>query len=118
MLHQLVSINNTALVANAVSFALMDDSDKNLRLCEGFVFNYDSDPRKLKSSTVGVLDALRRSFFSLSEPNIHLMVQDYGKGKSHFALAVANFFKNPYDSLEVQGFCDRLNTLPLAPTQL
>ena len=105
LLNQLVRINEEGLVANAVSFELMDDTDKNLQLCRGFVFNYDPDPdpKKLKSSTVGVLDTLRRSFHSPSEPNIHLMVQDYGKGKSHFALAVANFFKKPYDSPEVQG---------------
>jgi hypothetical protein len=103
LLNPLVKINEEGLVANAVSFDLMDDPDKNLRLCRGFVFNYDPDPKKTKSSTVGVLDALRRSFHSPSEPNIHLMVQDYGKGKSHFALAVANFFKKPYESPEVQG---------------
>ena len=108
LLNQLVKINETALVANAVSFELMDDPAKNLQLCEGFVFNYDSDPKKLKSSTVGVLDALRRSFHSQNEPNVHLMVQDYGKGKSHFALTVANFFKKPFDSFEVQGILQQI----------
>lgn len=108
LLHQLVKINETGLVANAVSFELMDDPDKNLRLCQGFVFNYDSDPKKLKTSTVGVLDGLRRSFHSQNEPNVHLMVQDYGKGKSHFALAVANFFKKPFDSPEVQGILQQV----------
>ena len=103
LLKQLVTINEKGLVANAVSFELMDNTEKNLRLCRGFVFNYDPDPKSIKSSTVGVLDAIRRSFHSPSEPNIHLMVQDYGKGKSHFALAVANFFKKPCDSAEVQG---------------
>jgi hypothetical protein len=102
-LHQIVKINEAGLVANAVSFELMDDSDKNLRLCQGFVFNYDPDPKQIKTSTIGVLDAVRRSFHSPSEPNVHLMVQDYGKGKSHFALAIANFFQKPYDSDEVQG---------------
>lgn len=108
LLNQLVTINEEALVANAVSFELMDNTEKNLRLCRGFVFNYDPDPKKVKSSTVGVLDAIRRSFHSPSEPNIHLMVQDYGKGKSHFALAVANFFKKPCDSGEVQGILQQL----------
>jgi len=102
-LHEIVRINEAGLVANAVSFELMDDPDKNLRLCQGFVFNYDPDPKQIKTSTIGVLDALRRSFHSPNEPNVHLMVQDYGKGKSHFALAIANFFQKPYDSAEVQG---------------
>lgn len=107
-LHEIVRINEAGLVANAVSFELMDDPDKNLRLCQGFVFNYDPDPRQLKTSTIGVLDALRRSFHSPSEPNVHLMVQDYGKGKSHFALAIANFFQKPYDSAEVQGVLEQV----------
>lgn len=107
-LNQLVNINEEALVANAVSFDLMEDFEKNLRLCKGFVLNYDSDPKKLNSSTVGVLRALQRSFHSPNEPNIHLMVQDYGKGKSHFALAVANFFHKPYDSEEVQGIVHQI----------
>jgi hypothetical protein len=108
LLNQLVTINQAALVANAVSFELMDDPEKNLRLCQGFVFNYDSDPKKLKTSTVGVLYALRQSFYSSSEPNIHLMVQDYGKGKSHFALAIANFFHKPNGSSEVDGILQQI----------
>ncbi len=117
LLNQLVKINETALVANAVTFDLMEDRDKNLRLCQGFVFNYESDPKKINSSTVGVLRALRNSFHSPSEPNIHLMVQDYGKGKSHFALAVANFFQKPYDSEEVRGILQQIEyaTSPNSP---
>jgi hypothetical protein len=118
LLNQLVKINEAGLVANAVSFELMDDPDKNLRLCQGFVFNYDSDPKKLKSSTVGVLDALRRSFHSQNEPNVHLMVQDYGKGKSHFALAVANFFKKPFDSPEVQGILQQVEYATSSPNPI
>ncbi|MEA5469156.1 hypothetical protein, partial [Spirulina sp. 06S082] len=103
LLRQLVEINETGLVANAVNFSLMEDSDKNLRLCEGFIFNHDTSSERLPKSTVGILDALRRSFHSPNEPNIHLLVQDYGKGKSHFALTVANFFSKPEDSEEVRG---------------
>jgi hypothetical protein len=105
-LSQLVKINEAGLVANAVSFELMEDEDKNRLLCQGFVFNYDQ--KQPKTSTVGVLDALWRSFHSPSNPNIHLMVQDYGKGKSHFALAIANFFKKPHDSQEVQGVLEQV----------
>jgi len=107
-LNQLVEINEEGLVARAVSFGLMDDTDKNLKLCKGFVFNHDNDRNRAKSTTVGVLDAIRRSFHSPNEPNVHLMVQDYGKGKSHFALAVANFFKLSDESPEVQGIFNQL----------
>src|ERR1035438_4872438 len=100
-LKQLVRINEEGIVADAVNFGMMEDSSKNANLCDGFVFNFDSGAQK--SSTVGVLDCVRRSFFSRSEPNVHLVVQDYGKGKSHFALVMANYFNKTHDSPEVKG---------------
>jgi len=110
LLNQLVEVNQKGLVARAVSFSLMDVPDKNLKLCEGFVFNYDSDSNRAKNTTVGILHAIRHSFHSSSKPNVHLIVQDYGKGKSHFALTVANFFKHPYSSDEVQGILAQLRS--------
>ena len=101
LLSQLVEINQKGIVANSVNFDMLDQPEMNLHLCEGFIFNYD--PKKPELSTVGILDALRRSYHSRNEPNIHLMVQQYGKGKSHFAVAIANFFKQSFDSPEVQG---------------
>lgn len=106
LLNEFVSINNTGLVADAVNFRMMNDPDKNLRLCQGFIFNLDS--KNPKASTVGVLDAIRRSYHSRNEPNVHLMVQDYGKGKSHFALTVANFFKHSVSSPEVEGILNQI----------
>lgn len=104
-LHQLVKTNSTSF-APAVDFGMMADRDRNHQLCQGFIFNYEA--KQPTTSTVGVLDALRRGFHSPSEPNIHLMVQDYGKGKSHFALTVANFFQQPPDSEEVAGILTRV----------
>ncbi len=101
LLSQLVEINEKGSVVSAVNFDMINNSEMNLQLCEGFIFNYDA--KKPELSTVGILDALRRSYHSRNEPNIHLMIQDYGKGKSHFAVAIANFFKKPFDSCEVQG---------------
>jgi hypothetical protein len=101
LLNELVEINEKGIVANSVNFGLMDDSEINLNLCEGFIFNYNA--KKPELSTVGILDAVRRSYHSRNQPNIHLMIQDYGKGKSHFGVVIANFFKKPFDSLEVQG---------------
>lgn len=100
-LKQLVRINEDGLVADSVNFGMLEDETKNLTLCNGFVFNYA--PESPKSSTVGVLECVRRSFFSPSEPNVHLVVQDYGKGKSHFALVIANFFRKKHNAPEVKG---------------
>ncbi|MEA5499189.1 hypothetical protein VB834_16840 [Limnoraphis robusta Tam1] len=101
LLSQFVEINEKGIVANAVSLNMIDHPEKNGSLCEGFILNYDS--KKPTLSTVGILDVLRRSFHSRTEPNIHLIIQQYGRGKSHFAVAIANFFKQSYSSPEVEG---------------
>ena len=108
LLNQLIEINQQGLVARSVSFGLMDDVEKNLKLCRGFVFNHDIDKTRVKNTTVGILDVIRYSFHSSSNPNVHLIVQEYGKGKSHFALTVANFFKLPHERDEVQGILKQL----------
>jgi hypothetical protein len=105
-LHQIVKINELGMVANAVNFGMMADHDRNLRLCQGFVFNYNHN--NSKSSTLGVLDAIQKSYHSQNQPNIHLFVQDYGKGKSHFALVAANYFKQLLDSPEITGILDQI----------
>lgn len=101
LLNQLVRINEAGIVADSVNFGLMEQPDTNQKLCEGFVFNYDKD--KSEESTVGVLEALRSSYDSRNQANVHLLVQQYGKGKSHFAVAIANYFSKPANSPEVQG---------------
>ncbi|MFN4869185.1 MAG: hypothetical protein ACK5LD_04790 [Pseudanabaena sp.] len=100
-LRDFISINKAGSIEPVVNLDMMDDSDKNRKLCKSFVFNYNSD--RPKESTVGLLDILRRSYHSPNSPNIHCVVQDYGKGKTHFALAIANFFSKPHDSEEVKG---------------
>jgi hypothetical protein len=107
-LNQIVQVNEEALVANAVNLDMMTEEEKNQRLCSGFVFNYNPD--KPRDSTLGVLDILRRSFHSRNEENIHLMVQDYGKGKSHFALTIANYFSQPFDSPEIKGILKQVES--------
>lgn len=115
LLNQLVEINEKGSIASSVNFGMLDDVEKNLPLCESFIFNYDLTKPEL--STVGILDAVRRSYHSPNQPNIHLMIQQYGKGKSHFAIAVANFFKKPFHSQEVQGILSQVEKATSAKNQ-
>ncbi|CAD5946133.1 hypothetical protein [Planktothrix agardhii] len=105
-LHQIVRINESGIVANAVNFGMMADADKNLKLCQGFVFNYNHGHPK--SSTLGILDAIQKSYQSVNQANIHLVVQDYGQGKSHLALVAANYFKQLLESPEVKGILNQI----------
>lgn len=100
-LRDFISINEAGSIEPVVNLDMMDDADKNRKLCESFVFNYNSD--RPKKSTVGLLEILLDSYQSRNYPNIHCVVQDYGKGKTHFALAIANFFSKLHDSEEVKG---------------
>ncbi|MDF5738976.1 MULTISPECIES: hypothetical protein [unclassified Nostoc] len=115
LLNQLVEINKKGSIASSVNFGMLDDLEKNLPLCESFIFNYDSTKPEL--STVGILDAVRRSYHSPNQPNIHLMIQQYGKGKSHFAIAIANFFKKTFHSQEVQGILSQVEKATSAKNQ-
>lgn len=107
LLRQIVKINPKGSLRRSVNFDMMDDKDNNLALCEEFIFNYDKD--KPQESTVGVLDALRSSYDGRGYANIHLVIQMYGKGKSHFAVAIANYFKQPADSAEVRAVLAQVN---------
>ncbi|NJK64704.1 MAG: hypothetical protein HC921_20205, partial [Synechococcaceae cyanobacterium SM2_3_1] len=101
LLNELVEINQKGNLRSSVDLGFLDDSELNRDLCESFIFSFDSqDPKR---STLGILDLVRESFHSANKPNIHLMVQQYGKGKSHFALAVANYFKKGFGSPEVEA---------------
>ncbi len=115
LIRDIVEIDQQGFVADAVQLSMMADPDKNLPLCQGFVFNYDAN--KPKESTLGVLDAVRRSFHSANNPNIHLMIQEFGKGKSHLALVIANFFKNSANSPEVIGILERVKAATTSKTQ-
>ena len=106
LLNQLIRINEAGIVADSVNFGLMEQRETNQKLCEGFVFNYDKE--KPIESTVGVLEALRNSYLSRSYANVHLLVQQYGKGKSHFAVTIANYFSKLSNSLEVEGILQQV----------
>ena len=105
-LKEFININEAGAIETAVDLEWMNDPARNLQLCQSFVFNYNSD--RPSESTVGLLEILRRSFHSRNEKNIHCVVQDYGKGKTHFALAIANFFSKAPNSPEVTGILNSI----------
>lgn len=107
LLRDLVEVNQKGNVTPAVNFDMLDQPKINHDLCESFIFNYD--PRRPELSTVGILDSLQQSFHSRNQPNIHMMIQTYGRGKSHFAVVLANFFGKPADSPEVKGILEQVD---------
>lgn len=107
LLRDLVEVNQKGNVTPAVNFDMLDKPKTNHDLCESFIFNYD--PRRPDLSTVGILDRLQESFHSRNQPNIHMMIQTYGRGKSHFAVVLTNFFGKPADSPEVKGILEQVD---------
>ncbi len=108
LLRDLIEVNQKGILRSSVNFSMLDDPEVNRELCEGFIFNYN--PQQPKASTAGILNELRHSYHSSTSPNIHLMIQGYGKGKSHFAIALANYFAQPGDSPEVQGILHQVES--------
>ncbi|NJK99762.1 MAG: hypothetical protein HC910_04025 [Spirulinaceae cyanobacterium SM2_1_0] len=108
LLRDLIEVNQKGILRSSVNFLMLDEPETNRELCEGFIFNYIHE--KQTDSTAGILDSLRRSYHSVTSPNVHLMIQGYGKGKSHFAIAVANYFAQPGDSPEVQGILHQVES--------
>ncbi|WP_204150070.1 hypothetical protein [Leptolyngbya sp. CCY15150] len=105
-LNQIVEVNQTGVLRSSVNLDMVNNPEDNRDLCRGFIFNYNH--QQPQASTVGILSRLRDSYRSRNESNIHLMVQQYGKGKSHFAVAIANFFGKAHESAEVQGVLDQV----------
>ena len=108
LLRDLIEVNQKGILRSSVNFSMLDDPEVNRELCEGFIFNYN--PQQPKASTAGILNELRHSYHSSTSPNIHLMIQGYGKGKSHFAIALANYFAQPGNSPEVEGILHQVES--------
>ncbi len=101
-------------VANASSGAeLRNDvqlaqfrSEKNLELAREFIFTRKAAAGR-KSSTE-LLKLICEAYMGGSPPNRFVFIATYGHGKSHFAVATANYFGKASDGPESNGVLARL----------
>ena len=99
LIRDLVTLNEDAQLVNDVQLGWYPADPKNRTLAKGYIFT-DKAPEGKKSS-IALLEQVRDAF-TYSRENRFVVVATYGHGKTHFALALANFFGMPAESEEVR----------------
>ena len=86
-----------------------DDKERNLKLLKSYIFTTDTpiaSAAQRDFASVDVFETLTSHAFRVdrtgSEFNRIVLTANYGRGKSHLALVLANFFAHPYDSPEIK----------------
>ncbi len=110
----LVKVDDRAAFRNDVQLDNFDDPQLNLGLINSYLFSNASQggrqsPQSLSIAPVGVLDNLVQTFLSDRLDNRSYLIATYGHGKSHLALALANYFSHPYASPEVTTLLEKLS---------
>jgi hypothetical protein len=94
----IVSINSQAVLSNAVQLAWYGDpalTEETGKLVGGYIFGNGITRRignHTEISSLPVFEKIRESFGNPSASHIFTIVANYGHGKSHFALVLANYF--------------------------
>ena len=118
----IVSINDRAVLSNAIQLAWYDDAaqkSENDRLVGGYVFGGGA-PRRIGNrteiSSLPVFERIRDSFGNPQASNIFTVIAKYGHGKSHFALVLANYFGLAPDSPVVKDIIEHIEVCSDKPT--
>jgi hypothetical protein len=99
LIRDLTNLNSHAAFRNDVQLDAYRGPD-NLGLAKNFMFT--SGDVKGKRSTAGLLETFVKAVADRTE-NRFLVRATYGQGKSHFALALANYFGKPAESPEASA---------------
>ncbi len=98
---ELIKLNPDATLVNDVKLDWYPDDERNVGLARGFMFTHRA-PQGYRSS-LDLLRAIREAYDigAGQDGNRLVAIAGYGRGKSHFALALANLFGQPLGSPEV-----------------
>ncbi|MDI3340913.1 MAG: hypothetical protein QJR03_10315 [Sphaerobacter sp.] len=103
---ELVRTNVHGTFHSDVQLTSYYDPDRNLQLARSYIFTSSRQGSQLGS--VELLQLVRESFVDSTRPNRFLVLATYGHGKSHFAVALANFFGKPLESDEFRAIYAQL----------
>jgi Uncharacterized protein involved in chromosome partitioning len=98
LIQEIVHYNSRIAGLNDVQLGWYPHSPFNADLAERYQFTANAEPEK--KSSVDVLIAVRDALLNAGESRF-VVQATYGHGKTHFALALANFFGKGPDSGEV-----------------
>jgi hypothetical protein len=106
LIKELVRLNMNAEFFNDVQLRWFWDEQKNAKLAKGYIFTRQAGENR--KSTVDALDMVRFGLNDIGSENRMLFMATFGQGKTHLALAMANFFAKPPESVEVQHLIQSL----------
>jgi hypothetical protein len=102
----LVKIDEQAEFRNDVQISAYEDPQRNLALLRSYLFTSAAPGDQHPS--VGLLEVLLQAFLSERVENRYVAIANYGHGKSHLALALANYFGKPTQSDETKLIMDKI----------
>ena len=106
MIQDFVGTSSGAEFRNDVQLAQYR-SNHNLELARDFIFTRKAAPGR--KSSIDLLKYLNEAFMPGSPPNRFVFIATYGHGKSHFAVALANYFGKAEETPEFKGVLERVN---------
>ena len=115
VIHNLVTIDEQAEFRNDVQLSDFEKAETNLALLRSYLFT-STAPRGQESST-GLLRAVIESFLNPRLDNRITAIANYGHGKSHLALVLANYFGKHYQSPELKIIFNKIDQALDNPAQ-
>ncbi len=113
LIKELVKLDEQGKFISAVQLSDYDNPLNNLTLVKSYIFaNNAPDMQHGQSRAVGsidLLDEVRLAYVNSSPTNRFVIIANYGHGKSHLALVLANYFAKPYQSDETQKVLERID---------
>lgn len=112
LLKDVVKIDTQGKFISAVQLSDYDKPEDNLSLVKSYIFAESApDTYGGQLVSVGSIDLLRhlRLSFNNNSSNCFAVVANYGHGKSHLALVLANYFGKPARSPEVKKILERID---------
>jgi len=106
LIKDLVKLNTNAEFFNDVQLRWFWDAEKNARLAKGYIFTRQAGENR--KSTVDALEMVHYGLIDPGSENRMLFLATFGQGKTHLALAMANFFGKPPESEEVRDLIKSL----------
>jgi hypothetical protein len=108
-----VSLDSHAAFVNDVQLSAYDEAQKNIRLLRSYLFSSAKGQTVISATNeVTPVELLRRLtdiYLSDRSPNRLVVVANYGHGKSHLALALANYFGRAASSEEFKVLLPKID---------
>ena len=117
---ELTAVDAQAEFRSDVQLDAFDSPHLNLALLRSYLFTATLpealSPSETRSvAAVGLLEQVKQAFLNERLPNRLLAIANYGHGKSHLALAMANYFGRAHNSAEIGILLDKIEKATKSP---